>query len=61
MTLELYVDFEMIVDLILFMGDLHLTYCLLYLDDIIIYSRTYEEHIDRLKRGYKGYAVLDLN
>ena len=27
------------------MGDLHLTYCLLYLDDIIIYSRTYKEHI----------------
>ena len=25
------------------MGDLHLTYCLLYLDDIIIYGRSYEE------------------
>ena len=27
------------------MGDLHLTYCLLYLDDIIIFSKTYEEHV----------------
>ena len=27
------------------MGDLHLNYCLLYLDDIIIFSKTYEEHI----------------
>lgn len=31
------------------MGDLYLTYCLLYLDDVIIYSRTYEEHMQRLE------------
>ena len=30
-------------------GDLHLSYCLLYLDDIIVYSRTYEEHLVRLE------------
>ena len=30
------------------MGDLHLKFCLLYLDDVIIFSRTYEEHLDRL-------------
>ena len=30
------------------MGDLYLTYCLLYLDDNIIYSKTYEEHMERL-------------
>ena len=35
------------------MGDLHLTYCLLYLDDIIIYSRSYEEHIVRLEAVFK--------
>ena len=31
------------------MGDLHLTYCLLYLDDIVIYSKTFEEHLVRLE------------
>ena len=30
------------------MGDLHLKFCLLYLDDVIIFSRTYEEHLERL-------------
>ena len=28
---------------------LHWTHCLVYLDDIIIFSRTFEEHMDRLK------------
>jgi hypothetical protein len=31
------------------MGDLYLTYCLLYLDDIVIYSKTYSEHLERLE------------
>ena len=31
------------------MGDLHLSYCLLYLDDIIVYGNTYEEHLVRLE------------
>ena len=31
------------------MGELHLTSCLVYLDDIIIYSKTYEEHLERLE------------
>ena len=35
------------------MGDLHLTYCLLYLDDIIIFSKTYEEHVARLEAVFK--------
>lgn len=30
------------------MGDLNLRDCLIYLDDIIIFSSTFEEHIDRL-------------
>ena len=29
------------------MGDLHLSYCLVYLDNIIVYSNTYEEHLVR--------------
>ena len=31
------------------MGDLYLTYCLLYTDDIVVYSRMYEEHLQRLE------------
>ena len=30
------------------MGELHLTYCLLYHDDIVIFSASYEEHLKRL-------------
>lgn len=35
------------------MGDLYLNYCLLYLDDIVIYSKTYEEHLVRLEAVFK--------
>ena len=31
------------------MGDLNLTDCLIYLDDIVIFSSTFEEHLDRLE------------
>ena len=31
------------------MGDIHLKECLIYLDDIIIYSQTFEEHLHRLE------------
>ena len=40
------------------MGDLHLTYCLLYLYDIIIYSRTYEEHIVFKKLKEAGLKLI---
>ena len=30
------------------LGDLYLQYCIIYLDDIIVFSKTPEEHIDRL-------------
>ena len=30
------------------MGDLHLKFCLLYLDDVIIFSKTYKEHLEHL-------------
>ncbi len=35
------------------MGDLYLTTCLLYLDDIVVYSRTYEEHLGRLEAVFQ--------
>ena len=30
------------------LGELNLTYALIYLDDIIVFSRTEEEHLHRL-------------
>ena len=30
------------------LGNLHLNWCIIYLDDIIVYSKTPEEHIERL-------------
>ena len=30
-------------------GELNLTYCLIYLDDVIIFSRTEEEHLERMR------------
>lgn len=35
------------------MGDLYLKYCLLYLDDIVVYSKTYEEHLERLEAVFE--------
>jgi hypothetical protein len=32
------------------LGDLHLDVCFIYLDDLIIFSTTYEEHFDRIQR-----------
>ena len=31
------------------LGDLHLNICFIFLDDLIIFSRTYEEHMERLQ------------
>ena len=31
------------------LGELNLTYCLIYLDDVIIFSRTEEEHLERMR------------
>ena len=31
------------------LGELYLTYCLIYLDDVIVYSKTPEEHLQRLQ------------
>ena len=32
------------------LGDLHLAICMVFLDDIIIFGNTFEEHLDRLER-----------
>ena len=31
------------------LGDMHLKWCIIYLDDIIIFSKTPEQHIQRLR------------
>ena len=35
------------------LGDLHLKICYINLDDLIIFSRTFEEHIDRLRQEFE--------
>ncbi len=35
------------------MGDLNLKECLIYLDDVIIFSKTFEEHLERLEAVFQ--------
>ena len=35
------------------LGDLHLRYCIIYLDDIIIFSKTPEEHLKWLHSAFE--------
>ncbi len=39
--------FQRLIQLCL--GDLYQTYCALYLDDVIVFSTSFEEHLSRLK------------
>ena len=42
------------------LGDLHLNWCIIYLDDIIIYSKTPEEHVRRLEAVFKKLSKAGL-
>ena len=42
------------------LGDLHLRSCIIYLDDIIIYSKTPEEHVHRLEQVFEKLAAAGL-
>ena len=42
------------------LGDLHLSQCLIYLDDIIVYSSNVQEHISRLEAVFKRLADAGL-
>ena len=42
------------------LGDLHLNWCIIYLDDIIVYSKTPEEHLERLEAIFKKISKAGL-
>ena len=42
------------------LGDLHLNWCIIYLNDIIIYSKTPEEHVKRLEAVFKKLSKAGL-
>ena len=42
------------------LGELHLNWCIIYLDDIIIHSRTPEEHLIRLEGVFKRLRAAGL-
>ena len=43
------------------LGELHLNWCILYLDDIIVFSQTPEEHLHRLKTVFNKLRAAQLN
>ena len=42
------------------MGDMNLRDCLIYLDDIVVFSTTFEEHIQRLESVFNRLKVNNL-
>ena len=42
------------------LGDLHLTWCIIYLDDIIIFSKNPDDHITRLEGVFEKLAEAGL-
>ena len=42
------------------MGDMHLKACLLYLDDIIVFSSSFSEHMKRLESVFKRLEAAGL-
>ena len=42
------------------LGDLHLNWCIIYLDDIIFYSKTPEEHIEQLTGVFEKLSKAGL-
>ena len=43
-----------------YLGDLHLNWCIIYLDDIIIYSKTPQEHLERLEAVFEKISKAGL-
>ena len=55
MHLQLFRDLWNLV-----LGDLHLNWCIIYLDDIIIFSKDPDDHIERLEGVFENLAQTGL-
>ena len=42
------------------LGELHLSWCIIYLEDIIVFSQTPEEHLHRLKAVFNKLKAAGL-
>ena len=42
------------------LGNLHLQYCIIYFDDIIVFSKTPEEHLDRFRDVFEQLKKAEL-
>ena len=42
------------------LGELHLNWCIIYLDDIIVFSQTLEEHLHRFKAVFNKLKAASL-
>ena len=42
------------------LGEMHLKWCIIYLDNIIVFSKTPEEHIERLRGVFEKLAAAGL-
>ena len=42
------------------LGELNLTYCIIYLDNVIVYGRTEEEHLERLRIVLECFRKFNL-
>ena len=42
------------------LGNLHLWYCIIYLDDVIVFSKTLEEHVFRLRAVFEKLKQVGL-
>ena len=42
------------------LGELHLNWCIIYLDDIIIFSKTLQEHLKQLRGVFEHFGQAGL-
>ena len=42
------------------LGELNLTYCIIYLDDVIVYGHMEEEHLERLRIVLERFCEFNL-